>query len=120
MAQTIFERHGGFARVSRIVMSFYDRVLDSPVMGPYFAHSDMKRLIDHQTKFIAFLMGGPASFSDEHLQRVHRDMAIDRRAFDEMVSLLGETLEDFDFEEADISAICNELVRRAPLIVTRP
>lgn len=120
MAQSIFERHGGFARVSRIVMSFYERVLESPVMSPYFAHTDMKRLIDHQTKFIAYLMGGPASFSDEHLQRVHSDMAIDRRAFDEMVSLLCETLEDFDFDEADITAVRNELRRRAPLIVTRP
>jgi truncated hemoglobin YjbI len=41
MAQSIFERHGGFARVSRMVMSFYDRVLDSPVISPYFAATDM-------------------------------------------------------------------------------
>jgi len=120
MTQSIFERNGGFAKVNRIVMSFYDRVLDSPVMSPYFAATDMKLLVDHQTKFIAFLMGGPASFSDEHLQRVHRDLDIDRGAFDEMVELLTETLEDFDFSAADITAVEKELTRRAPLIITRP
>ena len=119
MAQTIFERSGGFAKVSRIVMSFYDRVIDSPVMSPYFINTDMKQLIDHQTKFIAFLMGGPASISDENLQRVHRHMGIDRRTFDEMVTLLTETLEDFDFSDEDIAAIEKELERRAPLIITK-
>jgi len=120
MAQSIFERSGGFARVNRIVMSFYERVLESPVMSPYFAATDMKQLVDHQTKFIAFLMGGPASFTDEHLARVHRSLDIDRHAFDEMVSLLTETLEDYDFSAEDIAAVEQELERRAPLIITRP
>jgi hemoglobin len=120
MAQSIFERNGGFARINRIVLSFYERVLDSPVMSPYFAATDMKRLIDHQTKFIAFLMGGPASFSDEHLVHVHKHMNIDRAAFDEMVSLLTETLEDFEFSDEDITIVEKEIERRARLIVTRP
>ena len=119
MPETIFDRQGGFARISRIVMSFYDRVLDSPVISPYFAATDMKRLVDHQTKFIAYLMGGPASFSDEHLERVHRNMNIDRRAFDEMVALLTETLEDFDFDAADVAAVRNQLELRAPLILEK-
>jgi hemoglobin len=64
-------------------------------------------------------MGGPASFSDEHLERVHRHMGIDRTAFDEMVTLLTETLEDFDFESADIATIHHELELRAPLILAK-
>jgi len=119
MAQSIFERSGGFASVSRIVMSFYEKVLDSPIISPYFIATDMKLLIDHQTKFIAFLMGGPVSFSDEHMERIHRHMGIDRRAFDEMVSLLTETLEDYDLDEEDIAAVEKQLEQRAPLIITK-
>jgi len=52
-------------------MSFYDKILDSPVTSPYFSGIDMKRLIDHQTKFFAALMGGPASYTNDHLERVH-------------------------------------------------
>ena len=117
--ETMFERYGGFAKVSRIVSSFYDRVLESPIMSPYFASTDMKRLIDHQTKFIAFLMGGPASFSDEQLEKVHEHMEIDRRAFDEMVMLLTETLEDYDLADEDVNAVRNQLERRAPLIIRK-
>ncbi len=75
----------------------------------YFANSDMRRLIDHQTKFIASLMGGPASYTDEHLERVHHRLGISETAFLETVNLLKETLEDFDFEDEDIREVEQEL-----------
>ena len=119
MTQSIFERSGGFATVNRVVLSFYERVLDSPIMSPYFVNTDMKLLIDHQTKFIAFLMGGPASFTDEHLEQLHKRMNIDRVAFDEMISLLTETLEDFDLSDEDIATVQQVLEQRADLIISR-
>jgi hemoglobin len=117
---TIFERYGGFAKVSRVVSSFYDRVLESPLLAPYFATIDMRRQIDHQTKFIASLMGGPASFTSEHLARVHAKLHIDDEAFDEITELLRETLEDFDFDESDIATVYGEIVSYRSVIVTRP
>ena len=36
MASTMFERYGGFATVSKIVSAFYDKVLDSSILAPYF------------------------------------------------------------------------------------
>ena len=102
MKQTVFERYGGFASVSRIVMGFYEKVLDSPIASPYFSNTDMKRLIDHQTKFISSLMGGPASYTNEHLERVHERLGITEEALMEIVALLRETLEDFDFADEDV------------------
>lgn len=119
MASTIFERYGGFAKVSRIVSEFYSRVLDSPVLSPYFAGIDMRRLIDHQTKFIASVMGGPVSYTNEALERVHARLGIDAEAFDEMVLILKETLEDFDFERSDVETICGDIRSRSRYIVSR-
>jgi hemoglobin len=118
--ESIFERYGGFAKISRVVSSFYDRVLDSPNLAPYFAGIDMRRQIDHQTKFIASLMGGPASFTPEHLARVHARLHIDDEAFDELILLLRETLEDFDFDESDIATVYGEVTSYRSVIVTRP
>lgn len=42
MPETMFERFGGFGKVSRVVSAFYDGVLDSPVLAPYFDAIDMK------------------------------------------------------------------------------
>ena len=117
--QTLFERYGGFTSVSRIVSSFYDRVLESPIVAGYFEGSDMRRLVDHQTKFIATLMGGPASYNDEALARMHAHLGIDQESFEEVVELLTETLEDFDVAEEDIAAIRQAFADRQHLIVTK-
>ena len=115
--ETMFERYGGFTQISRVVSSFNARVLDSPNMGPDFHGVDKKRQIDHQTKVIAFLMGGPASYSDEHLRSIHQHMNIGREALNEMVELMTETLEDFDFSDEDIEAVRKQLLNRARLII---
>jgi hemoglobin len=119
MARTIFERYGGFAKVSRVVMAFYDKILSSPITSPYFANTDMRRLIDHQTKFIATLMGGPASYTNDHLERVHAHLGITEAAFLEVVTLLKETLEDFDFADEDIQVIRDEIMSRKNFVVAR-
>ncbi|RRJ83020.1 group I truncated hemoglobin [Aestuariirhabdus litorea] len=119
MSQSLFEKYGGFATVSRIVSAFYDQVLESERLSPYFAGLDMRRLVDHQTKFISALMGGPASFSNEALQRAHSRLSIDNAAFDEAVDLLKMTFEDFDMEEGDIGILMGEVMSRRSYIVTR-
>ncbi len=114
---TMFERYGGFATVSKVVMAFYDKALDSDVIGVYFENVEMPALIDHQTKFISQVMGGPASFSDDVLERVHAPLKINGAAFDEMLSVLQETLEDFDMAEPDINTILGELRARRSRVV---
>ena len=119
MRKTLFERYGGFASVSRIVMNFYDKMLASPLTSRYFANTNMKKLVDHQTKFISSLLGGPASFTNEHLERVHADLGITEEAYMEAVDLLKETLEDHDFERADVQHVEAEFMSRKNFIVTR-
>jgi hemoglobin len=119
MARTIFERNGGFGSVGRIVLDFYDRVLDDDVLGPYFEDVDMRRLIDHQTKFMATVMGGPASYSDETLQQVHAHLGIDHEAFGQMLVVLRATLSDHGFSSADVDAVARAMQAREGVIVAQ-
>jgi hemoglobin len=119
MGRSMFERYGGFAKISRVVMSFYNKMVSSPITSHYFAKTNMKRLIDHQTKFIASMMGGPASYTNEHLKRVHAHLGITDEAFDESVYLLTETMEDFDFENEDMQQVQDEMESRKYVIVSR-
>lgn len=119
MASSLFERYGGFGSLSKVVSAFYDKILDSAVTSPYFVGIDMKRQIEHQTKFIASLMGGPAAYTDEALARAHSHLKIDQPAFEEMAMLFVETLEDFDFEAADVATLKNEIVSRSRFVITK-
>lgn len=120
MTQTLYEKYGGFAAISRVVMAFYDKLLDSDEVGPYFDEVDMKALIDHQTKFVASLLGGPADLAEDRLERAHKPLDISNADFDEMGRLLAETLDDHGFSAEDRDAVIGEIEARRGLIVAKP
>lgn len=105
MADTLYEKYGGFATISKVVMDFYDRLLDSDEVGPFFDDIDMRRLIDHQTKFIAMLLGGPATYSPDRLGQLHAHLDINGSQFDEMKRVLDETLHDHGVEDDDCNTV---------------
>jgi hemoglobin len=119
MSATLFQKYGGFAKVSRVVLTFYDKVLDSEQIGDFFDDIDMSRLVDHQTKFISSLLGGPAAYTDERLQQLHAHVGISDPDFDEMAKLLGEALAENGFEAGDCAAVIREIEARRSFIVNR-
>lgn len=119
MAATLYQKYGGFAAISRIVLAFYDRALDSDQLGGYFEDVDMKRLVDHQTKFIASLLGGPASYSDDRLHQLHSHLGITNKDFDEMCVLLSEAIAEHGFTKEDQDTVMAEVEARRPFIVSR-
>ncbi|HKS61832.1 MAG TPA: group 1 truncated hemoglobin [Xanthobacteraceae bacterium] len=113
----MFEQYGGLAFLSRVVLSFYDRVLGSVRLAPFFADVDMQRLVEHQAKFIGSVMGEPESHTDAMLWSAHAHLQIDEGAFDEMIGLLQLTLEDFRIAPADVRTIITGLnARRAQIV----
>ena len=118
MSKTLFEHYGGFTTIRRIVIDLYEGILDSEQLSRYFEGTDMRLMIDHQTKFIAQLMGGPISYSDEALQRLHAAHSIKSPAFDEMAVLLKQTLLDHGIASGDVADISNQIYRRKHYIVS--
>ncbi len=118
MGTTVYEKYGGFKTISRIVMSFYEMALDSDEIGDYFADVDMPRLMDHQTKFISSLVGGPVSFSDDRLRVVHAQLNISHTDFDEMGRILSAALSDHGMKPADVDFVLTEIESKRAIIVT--
>ncbi|MET1416056.1 group 1 truncated hemoglobin [Roseibium sp. HPY-6] len=118
MSKALFDKYGGFKSVSRIVMDFYDKVLDSDQIGDYFDGIDLPKLIDHQTKFIAALLGGPVSYSDDRLKRAHASLDLSHEDFDEVSRLLSETLAEHDFAPHDIDTVMSEIESRRTSILS--
>ena len=115
--QTLFEKYGGFSKVSKIVLVFYDTLLDSDEIGPFFDDIDMSRMVDHQTKFIASLLGGPASYTDRQLKQLHSHLDIKHAHFDELKEVLQQTLSDHGVERDDIETVLGEFENRRAQIV---
>lgn len=99
-------------------MSFYDALLDSDEIGPFFDNVDMSKMVDHQTKFIASLLGGPASYTERQLQQLHAHLEIQDTHFDELKVILLDTLMDHGMDETDAHQVLEEFETRRKLIVT--
>ncbi len=117
MAKTLFDKYGGFSVVSRVVLDLYERLLDDDDVGPFFDDVDMRRIVDHQTKFVSSLMGGPASYTDDQIRRTHDHLAITPAHFDRLSALLAETLADHGWSEEDIDAVVAQFEARRPFVV---
>lgn len=113
----LFDKYGGLSALRGVILDFYDRVLDSDIVGHFFEDVDMPRLIDHQTKFFAMLLGGPAEFADSRLQRAHAHLGVTHAQFDEVAALLRETLEAAGFASDDCATVIQAVEARRGLIV---
>jgi len=117
LEKSLYEKYGGFSTVSKIVMTLYDKLLDDDDVGPFFDDVDMPKLIDHQTKFVSSLMGGPASFTDTHIENAHKHLVINDAHFDQLKVLVNETLGEFGVDPEDIDTVLAAFEQRRGLLI---
>ena len=117
MEKSIYDQLGGFTFVRKLISSFYDKVLENDNLAALFGNSNMERIIDHQTKFFASLLGGPVSFTDDEIRRVHERLRINDEQFDETSECLSETLEDYDLSDEHIELVSSLFESKRALIV---
>jgi len=117
VGDSMYDRYG-LLKVTLIVSSFYRGVLESRSLAPHFETVHIPGLVEHQSAFMAAVMGGPRSYSRGDLEEAHRHLRITDDDFDEMMRLLESTLEDFDIEPGDVDAVCNRYRELRSAIVT--
>jgi len=113
----LYDKYGGFAALSPIIHAFYDKVLASPSLDRYFADLEMPALIEHQTKFLFKVFGGPNNETDRAMREAHAPHEITPEAFSEVAGMLKEALEEAKIEPADVVTILGVLAAMRPEIV---
>jgi hemoglobin len=102
-SNSLFEKYGGFSTISKIVSAFYDRVLAQESLANFFEDVNMERLMQHQTQFIAMVMGAPANqYQGRALSTAHRGLNIKTEHFNLVAQILAEVLRESGVEEDDV------------------
>ena len=117
MAESMYDKYGGFETVSKIVHGLYEKIKESELLTPYFEGADMQRVMNHQIQLFSSIMGGPVTYEGQQLEQIHRRLNITEETFIEVVELLEEVLEDFGVEEEDINTLLNIVGETKPQIV---
>ena len=87
---SLYEQVGGHAAVQAVVDRLYERLPDDPVVGPFFANSDIDWLKDQQVRFFSQALGGPAKYAGADMKKAHADLQIGPGDFD----IVGQHLDD--------------------------
>src|SRR3954464_3399614 len=114
---SIYEQIGGREAVSAAVDIFYSRVLDDPLLAPWFARVEMRRLKAHMRGFLAVALGGPEVYRGRDMGAAHAGLGVTDEAFDHVVEHLVATLIELDVPSSLIADIGARIVPLRAVVV---
>ena len=114
---SLYERIGGEATVTRVLETFYARVLDDPTLEPFFRHTSMPTLRKMQLEFFGAALDGPQTYSGLSLSHIHQGRGITVHHFNSFTQHLLDTLNDAELDQADVDEIINRINTYADNIV---
>lgn len=103
MEQTLYDKVGGEAAISKVVDYFYNElVLKDESVSHFFEHTNMEKQRSHQTKFISFTLDGPKQYGGKAMAKAHEGMNIQPEHFQAIVKHLHAALAHYGVGEEDI------------------
>jgi hemoglobin len=118
---SLYRRIGRAGGLLWLVNTLYLRVLADPLLMPYFKHlddQDRQWLRWHMLTLLAVVTGGPSKYQGRDLHEAHADLHITEEAFDRLLWLVQETLQELGVQQEDEQAILAEVRARRAAVVT--
>jgi hemoglobin len=104
-AASLFARIGGVAGVTRLISTFYARVLADPRLAPYFDGVPIHKLRHMQFEFFSAALDGPLPYTGRTVIQAHQGRRISREHFQAFVEHLFDTLQEYALSEDERYAI---------------
>lgn len=101
----LYERLGEREGIREVVDDFYDRLLEDPSLGPFFADADLEKLRRTQTVFLCDAAGGPETYDDTPVREAHIDVPFMPAHIDRALRHLEDSLEEAGVEGGDADAV---------------
>ncbi len=112
-AETLYDRAGGEAGVTKLVDIFYQRVLSDPELRPFFAHIPMAKLRRMQVEFFSSALDGPLHYSGRPLAHVHQGHGITKAHLRRFTEHLLATLQSLNLSRQDVQSIYTRIALEA-------
>lgn len=108
----LYDAFGGEAGLVRISDDFIANLTSDPRTQPYFAKSSLKRLREKFPEHFCEQLGGPCKYTGSSMLSVHKNLHIDRIAFNAVVENLQKAMDKNDVPFTAQNAL---LARLAPM-----
>lgn len=92
----------GDERLLELLRNFYNKVFDSPVIGPLFNQTEKSTIMDKQFCFLTQFLGGPPRYNEKYgipkMRLRHMPHEITEKGRDEWLRLMKESIEQLDWD----------------------
>jgi hemoglobin len=94
---SLSEEVGGAQRLRAVVYDFYERVFADPMIGFFFASSDIDEIVDAQVEYVRARLGSEdVEYTGTSIRKAHLEHPILSGHFDRRHQILADTLDDHD------------------------
>jgi len=93
MKASLYDRLGGFDRISKIVNDLVDLHIANPLINTRFANSDAAALKQKATAFFCAGIGGTETYTGKDMVSAHRGMNISEQEF---IAVIDDALAALD------------------------
>ena len=94
--QTLYERIGGDSALTAAVRGLYDEMMKDTRTAHFFAGADVDSIVQHQTMFLTFALGGADAYDGPPIREAHEALELDENDFDALVDCLKNVLMRLD------------------------
>ena len=104
--KSLYDRIGGEAAIKATVAKLYGKILDDPLLAPFFDDINVDRLRHSQNAFVSMAFGGPNHYTGQHLRAAHaRSVKNGLKAehFDAVATHLGDSMRELGVDESLIT-----------------
>jgi hemoglobin len=115
---SLYDAIGGHAALSAAVDSFYDRLLEDPVLGPLFPRGAGERHRRYVVTILGEALGGPERYRGPDIPRAHRGLGISDAHFDLAAGHLIATLDDLGVPRHLADDVVGIVAGLRPAVVT--
>lgn len=116
MADTLFDKLGGEAKLRAIIDAFIDRIFEDRMIGFFFRNADRARIKEMEYQLAANYLGAGIEYLGRPLAKVHANHPIMGGHFDRRRQIFKETLEFYQVPEEIKAAMLRHTDRLRPLI----
>ncbi len=105
--ESLYLRLGGESAISAATKALYEKILEDPLLQPYFENVDMTSQMAKFEQFITFAFGGPTTYANSDMKAVHAHLKITSEAFDKVAQHLSDVLDELKVSEIEKNDVMN-------------
>lgn len=113
---SIYDELGGLEAITSIVERMYEHILADERLAPYFDESNIESLINHQSRFIAMVAGGPEYH--DHIAKTHAHMNLRDEHFDAVLAYFHTALAEHGVADEYSHQLKSQLQQYRASVVT--